>query len=146
MTPRAFCPGYDRPPFDGLAATYPGADVYPAADFRLERGPTWPESSSRSGGTTLAAATAALLANWNAALPALRAAVTPDDPGAANAPLYGDAWQPGDLVEIPAGDLPAGTPPWWRSLEAWADRTGPDAETKRATVTVTVPTAARPWH
>src|SRR4051812_1737845 len=36
---RAFCPGYDRPPFDGLAAAYPGSDVYPAADFRLEWGP-----------------------------------------------------------------------------------------------------------
>jgi hypothetical protein len=276
MTARAFCPGYDRAPFDELAAAYPGADVYPAHDFRLEWGPifhrgaldgsarllvlgqdpaaheaiarrilvgeagqrtqgllakagittsyvmvntfvysvygqgggtrhahdpaiaqyrdqwldalltgtavtavvtlgslakdayqawastrpdvagglhlaavrhpTWPESSSRSGGTTLAAATAALLANWNAALPGLRAAVTPDDPAAAGGPLYGDAWKPGDLVEIPAGDLPAGSPPWWRSLQAWADRTGPDAETKRATVTVTVPASARPWH
>lgn len=106
--------------------------------------PTWPESSSRSGGATLAQATAALLHDWNAQLPGLQAAVTPDAP--VDLVLYGDAWKPGDLVEIPASDLPAGCPPWWRSLEAWADRTGADAETKRATVTVTVPAAARPWH
>jgi hypothetical protein len=271
---RPFCPGYDRAPFDALAAGYPGPDVYPAKDFRLEWGPifhrgaldgsarllvlgqdpaaheaisrrilvgeagqrvqgllakvgitssyamvntfvysvygqgggsrhehdvaiaeyrghwldalltgtavnavvtlgslaktawdtwaagrpdvaggvhvaavrhpTWPESSSRASGTPLPVATAALLHDWNAHLPALHAAVTPDDPVPLT--LYGDAWQPGDLVGIPAGDLPAGVPAWWRSLEPWADRTGPDAETKRATVTVTVPTDARPWH
>jgi hypothetical protein len=130
--------------FGAWAATRPG--VAGGLHLAAVRHPTWPESSSRSGGTTLAAATAALLQNWNAALPGLRAAVTPDDPAGAGAPLYGDAWQPGDLVEIPAGDLPAGSPPWWRSLQAWADRTGPDAETKRATVTVTVPASERPWH
>jgi uracil-DNA glycosylase len=269
-----FCPGYVRPPFDALAARYPGVDVYPAADFRLEWGPifhrgrldgsarllvlgqdpaqheaitrrilvgeagqrtqgllakvgitssyvmvntflysvygqgggqrhaadagigayrnawldgllvdtavtavvtlgslaktayeqwaqtrpgaaervhlaavrhpTWPESSSRGGGTTLAQATTALLENWNAQLPALRDHVAPDAPG--DLRLYGDAWQPGDLVEIPEADVPAGCPPWWRSLAAWADRTGPDAETKRATITVTVPANARPWR
>jgi hypothetical protein len=35
----AFCPGYDRAPFDLLAADYPGAEVYPVKDFRLEWGP-----------------------------------------------------------------------------------------------------------
>src|SRR4051795_9822867 len=35
----AFCPGYNRAPFDQLAAVYPGADVYPVKDFRLEWGP-----------------------------------------------------------------------------------------------------------
>ncbi|MGZ4624869.1 MAG: uracil-DNA glycosylase family protein [Kineosporiaceae bacterium] len=269
-----FCPGYDRPPFAALAAGYPGVDVYPAADFRVEWGPifhrgrldgsarllvlgqdpaqhetvarrilvgeagqrtqgllakvgmtasyvmvntflysvygqgggtrhaadpaiaayrdgwldalltdtavtavvtlgslardaygqwaqgrpevaarlylapvrhpTWPESSSRSGGTTLAGATKALLANWNAALPGLREHVVPDVP--VDLRLYGDTWQPGDLVEIPEADLPAGCPAWWRALAAWADRTGPDAETKRATIIVTVPPDSRPWH
>jgi hypothetical protein len=33
-----------------------------------------------------------------------------------------------------------------RSLDAWADRVGEDAETKRATVVVRVPTSQRPWH
>jgi hypothetical protein len=27
----------------------------------------------------------------------------------------------------------------------WANRTGPDADTKRATLTVAIPRAARPW-
>ena len=33
-----FCPGYP-PPYDALVASYPGTDVYPAADFRVEWGP-----------------------------------------------------------------------------------------------------------
>jgi uracil-DNA glycosylase len=38
-TPAAFDPGYAEEPWQGLAADYPGADVYPAADFRIEWGP-----------------------------------------------------------------------------------------------------------
>src|SRR4051812_21189169 len=34
-----FCPGYDREPFNGLASDYPGADIYPPDDFRVEWGP-----------------------------------------------------------------------------------------------------------
>jgi hypothetical protein len=130
------------------AAYQQWAQVRPEAADRLHlaavRHPTWPESSSRSGGTTLAQATEALLENWNAQLPGLHDHVTPDAP--VELRLYGNAWQPGDLVEIPEADLPAGCPSWWRSLAAWADRTGPDAETKRATITVSVPKDARPWH
>ena len=33
-----FCPGYPSP-FDALVANYPGEDVYPSADFRVEWGP-----------------------------------------------------------------------------------------------------------
>ncbi|HYJ73994.1 MAG TPA: uracil-DNA glycosylase family protein [Kineosporiaceae bacterium] len=271
---RPFCPGYDRAPFDALAAAYPGADTYPAKDFRLEWGPifhrgrldgtarvlvlgqdpatheaisrrilvgeagqrvqgllakvglstgyvlvntflysvygqgggerhaddpaiaayrdqwldallaggtvtavvtlgtlarkayqawaatrpdvagglhlaairhpTWPESASASGSTTWEKATAALLEDWNAHLPALHEHVVPETP--TELELYGETWKPGDLVEIPAGDLPAGTPAWWRALEPWADRTGRTSELKRATITVTVPAGARPWH
>jgi hypothetical protein len=36
-------------------------------------------------------------------------------------------------------------PPWMGALEAWASRTGTDAQKKRATITVTVPTRARTW-
>jgi hypothetical protein len=36
--PHEFCPGYPTPYAD-LVATFPGADVYPAADFRVEWGP-----------------------------------------------------------------------------------------------------------
>ena len=41
--------------------------------------PTYPESAAASGRTTLAAATAAMLANWNHALPSLHAAITHPD-------------------------------------------------------------------
>jgi hypothetical protein len=34
-----FCPGYVHAPFDELAAEYPGPEVYPAEDFRVEWGP-----------------------------------------------------------------------------------------------------------
>lgn len=109
------------------------------------RHPTYPESSSRSGGSTLAEATARLLANWNQALPGLAEHLEPDA-GAPTAPVpYGDGWVDDDLKPIPEADLPAGCPAWWRDLDAWATRTGPDAQTKRATITITVPTRARTW-
>ena len=38
--PHEFCPGYPTP-YAGLVAAFPGADVYPAADFRVE----WDRSS-----------------------------------------------------------------------------------------------------
>jgi hypothetical protein len=34
-----FCPGYDREPFKTLVANYPGKDVHPLKDFRVEWGP-----------------------------------------------------------------------------------------------------------
>jgi uracil-DNA glycosylase len=122
-------------------------DSQPAAAARLHqavlRHPTYPESSSRSGRKTLAEATAELLANWSEQLPSLRDHVEPDQP----TPLlgYGTAWQDGDLVAIPDQDLPAGCPAWMRSLDAWAVRTGDTPQKKRATITVTVPKAARTW-
>jgi hypothetical protein len=105
--------------------------------------PTFPESASGAGGTTLAAATATLLADWNAHLAGLRAHVQPDSPVPERP--YGDRWQDGDLAAIPEADLPAGAPPWWTSLDPWAQRTGASAQLKRATITVTVPTAAQTW-
>ena len=106
--------------------------------------PTFPESASGHGTTTLPKATQELHANWSAALPDLLAHVTPDVP--ANPTPYTGTWQPGDLVRIPERDLPAGSPGWWRDLDAWADRAkGVSAQIKRATITVTVPTAARTW-
>src|SRR6266508_2464581 len=37
--PHPFDPGYSRKPFSTLAAAYPGPDVYPPKDFRVEWGP-----------------------------------------------------------------------------------------------------------
>ena len=105
--------------------------------------PTYPESASHAGDTTLAAATAALHADWNAHLTALAEHVHPEAPTSLEP--YAGHWRSGDRVEIPARDLPAGAPDWWRSLDTWADRTGADATTKRATITVTVPKRARTW-
>jgi uracil-DNA glycosylase len=100
--------------------------------------PTEPISAAKGNLKTEAQLTKLMLGNWNQALNALRPAVTPDTPG----PLvpYGNAFRSGDLVEIPAADLPAGLPDWMRSLANWATRTGASAAAKRATITITVPT------
>src|SRR6266508_128723 len=37
--PHLFDSGYNRKPFSTFAATYPGPDVYPPKDFRVEWGP-----------------------------------------------------------------------------------------------------------
>jgi uracil-DNA glycosylase len=36
-----FDPGYWKPPFDQLCREYPGTDIYPASDFRIEWGPVF---------------------------------------------------------------------------------------------------------
>lgn len=106
--------------------------------------PTYPESASAAGQITLADATKRLLANWNDALPGLVAAIDdPDEP--ASGAQYGTAFTDADLPPIPPGDLPAGIPAWMRIARDWAARQGADADTKRATITVTVPSAVRPW-
>lgn len=107
------------------------------------RHPTYPESASRAGQKSLAETTAILLADWNAHLEGLRNHVMPD--GMSQDTAYGTTWQEGDLVRIPEADLPPGSPDWWFDLAAWASRTGPDVQTKRATITVVVPKRARLW-
>lgn len=84
-----------------------------------------------------------MLQNWNTALTALKPVIAhPDTRGPLV--LYGDAFRPGEIVEIPEADLPAGLPAWMRGGTAWADRVGTTAAVKRATITVTVPAAFRP--
>jgi uracil-DNA glycosylase len=133
--------GLARTAYNTWAASRPEA----AAKLHLApmRHPTYPESASRSGARTLAEATAELLANWNDALPGLHQHVSQETPTELR--QYGDTWRPGDLAPIPEADLPAGSPAWWRSLSAWARRTGDDPQTKRATITVTVPPREREW-
>lgn len=100
--------------------------------------PTEPESGSGGNPAKLKAAIAAMLANWNQALAALHPLVShPDEPG----PLvrYGDAFAPGDRIEIPEFDVPAGQPEWMRSPAAWAQRVGKTAAEKRANITITIP-------
>lgn len=123
------------------------ADDRPDAAARLHQAaikhPTFPESAAASGGPNLKQRTAELHQNWNAQLDGLVAHLIPDVP--ANPVLYTGTWLPQDLARIPEADLPAGAPAWWRDLDAWAARVGPDAQTKRATTVVTVPIAARNW-
>ena len=45
-------------------------------------------------------------------LPGLRAAVTPDDNAAAQAPLFGASFTEADFIPIPPFDLPFGVPGW----------------------------------
>jgi len=100
--------------------------------------PTQPESSSGGDARRLAAATSALLANWNAALQHLHPQIAQPDVRRPLVP-YGSAWAAGDLAEIPEQDLPPGLPAWMRSPAAWAQRTGSTPAQKRATITVTIP-------
>ncbi len=107
--------------------------------------PTYPESASASGQTTMADAMKRLLDDWNLALQELKPAISHPDVQVDLLP-YGEVLVDADLAAIPEADLPAGVPPWMRSLAAWAARVGATTEDKRATVVVTVPTAERPWQ
>lgn len=100
--------------------------------------PTWPESSARGNAAKAAAHTEAMLRRWNDALALLKPKVIhPDRPTPLK--LYGASFQDGDLIPIPAADLPAGSPPWMLAAEGWAERTGANKVAKRRTITVTVP-------
>lgn len=117
-----------------------------AASLETERlpHPTKPEASSKGDEVKRAAAMKAMLGEWNPALERLdqRLGALP-----ANQPLesYADDLRPEDLAGIPEADMPAGAPPWMRSLKQWAARKGETSEAKRATVVVTVPNGERPW-
>jgi len=105
--------------------------------------PTQPESSSGGNKVKYAAAVKAMLKNWNASLPTLRAAIQHPDRAVALA-LYGEKFVDGDVVEIPELDMPAGLPAWMRGSKQWATRTGSTAAMKRVSITVTIPSAFRP--
>ncbi len=76
-------------------------------------------------------------------LAVLKPAIAYPDTARALVP-YGDAFQPGEIVEIPEADLPAGTPAWMRGVANWAMRSGTTAALRRVTITVKIPTAFRP--
>src|SRR6202007_2251011 len=83
--------------------------------------PTERESSSKGDKAKLAAATAKLLQNWNAALDLLSPAIQhPDAPVALT--HYGSAWADGDRVAVPEADFPAGLPSWMHERDGWAAR------------------------
>ncbi len=106
--------------------------------------PTEPISSSGGDKTKETAATTAMLQDWNDALGPFHKAIRHPDVARALVP-YGNALGPGDVVEIPEADLPAGLPSWMRSVESWATRAGATADEKRATIEVAIPKDERPW-
>ena len=109
------------------------------------RHPTYPESASAAGQKKKSDAMKEMLAGWNDALQELRPTIHHPDVDR-ELVLYGEALDKAtDLAPIPDRDLPAGTPEWMRSLDAWALRRGTDTEAKRATIEVTVPRKQRPW-
>ena len=92
---------------------------------------------------------AKLLTNWNQGLKKIAPKIVPD--AAVALVPYASKFAPGDLVEIPERDLPAGTPSWMRELDAWATRTDPspplptpaeNALWKRGHLLVTIPSSA----
>jgi hypothetical protein len=100
--------------------------------------PTQPESNSGGDPVKLKAAITAMLENWNQALEALHPLIEHPDVAGPIVP-YGDAFAPGDRVEIPEFDVPAGLPDWMRSPDAWAQRVGATTAAKRANITITIP-------
>jgi uracil-DNA glycosylase len=121
----------------------PGGAHYRGAYAHLTH-PTAPDSGGHTA-TARKQLMAAMLANWNGGLDQLQPAIAHPDttpsPG-----RYGAALAPGDLVEIPAADWPAGLPAWMRTLEGWAGRgKGSDYDANRATLTIVIPPDLRPW-
>jgi hypothetical protein len=113
-----------------------------AGQYHAVTHPTQPESSSRGNPAKKKAATEKMLQGWNAALQALHSVITADV--AQPLVLYGPAFLPSELPDIPQEDLPAGSPAWMCGNADWARRTGTDARLKRVTITVTIPKAFRP--
>ncbi len=112
--------------------------------YQALRHPTYPESSSRGNRQKLAEAMAAMLSQWNMGMQQLALAIQhPDEER--DLVLYRDTLTDHDLAPIPERDLPAGIPPWMRSIDTWAVRKGDTTDAKRATLVVTVPKRHRPW-
>ncbi len=84
-----------------------------------------------------------MLRKWNTALEALRQAVQHPDAVRPFVP-YGVEFQPSELADIPAFDIPAGIPAWMRGTDGWAVRAGTTTAEKRRTITVQVPAGVIP--
>jgi uracil-DNA glycosylase len=112
--------------------------------------PTYPEGSSHGDPVKKAEATKLMLSKWNEALKALDHVLTDPDVKR-ELVLYGTELHDQDRAQIPELDMPVGSPPWMRSLKQWATRKGQgktedeEAESKRATIEVRIPTDERIW-
>jgi hypothetical protein len=121
-------------------------DAGRASDLHFEplTHPTMPEASSRGDAAKKREATRRMLEQWNAGLERLDGALGERDSRRQLVP-YGDDLRPEDRSAIPALDMPAGSPPWMRSVKQWAARKGDTPEAKRACIEVVVPRGERPW-
>ncbi|HYP47546.1 MAG TPA: uracil-DNA glycosylase family protein, partial [Thermoleophilaceae bacterium] len=86
--------------------------------FEARTHPTMPEASSGGNAAKKREATRRMLEQWNAALERLDAALGARDEERELVP-YGDELLPEDRAGIPALDMPAGSPPWMRSVKQW---------------------------
>ena len=120
----------------------PSGAAYRAVHVAV-RHPTYPESASAAGAITKVDAFKRLCESWNSAIDTLHGVITADN--SVQPAHYGSTITDSDLAPIPDIDLPPGLPTWMGTLEPWAARTGADAQTKRATITVTVPEQFRTW-
>jgi uracil-DNA glycosylase len=120
-------------------ATPSGQGAAAALAYAHVTHPTQPESSSGGDATKLKAAITAMLQNWNTALQALHPKVSHPDTSVPLV-LYGASFAAAEKPPIPAGDLPAGSPPWMLDQDGWAKRAGTTPQQKRYSITVTVPT------
>lgn len=100
--------------------------------------PTQPESSAKGQPERYAEAMAKMLTEWNSALILLKPAIRNPD---VQRPLipYGKVLQPGDVLPIPSGDLPAGLPAWMGCRDHWTTRDGDTPKEKRANLVISIP-------
>jgi hypothetical protein len=104
--------------------------------------PTQPESAGKTKAEK-EQLTKTMLQGWNAALVALRPAITHSDQPIP-AGLYGTAFAVADKPDIPSFDLPAGIPAWMYDDDGWAKRVGDTPQKKRACIAITVPSGIIP--
>jgi uracil-DNA glycosylase len=108
--------------------------------------PTMPDAVAQPGSADYEAAMKRMLGGWNAGLARIDAGLGEDRDRARPLVPYGEDLLESDRKPIPEEDMAAGTPAWMRSLKQWAARKGSTADTKRATLEVTVPSGERPWE
>ena len=109
--------------------------------------PTMPEAASHGDAERKAEATRSMLEAWNAGLERIDEALGErDNESRGQLVPYGEELLAEDRAPIPELDLPAGSPPWMRSVKQWATRKGDTAEAKRACIEVVVPRGERPWE
>lgn len=100
--------------------------------------PTQPESSAKGDPDRYAAAMETMLGEWNHALTTLKPAITTPDVERPLVP-YGRTLLATEVLPVPTGDLPAGTPAWMGARDHWTKRSGDSPKIKRGNLTINIP-------